>query len=62
MNKIKDQLQEAKQALYEDVSAAVERYQSTTGIKIEKLSYVDSTYAAFPKTHFIGFSIKLELE
>lgn len=62
MATVKQQLQEAKQTLYEEISAAIERYQAETGVVIERVSYVHSDYAKPPKTHFFGFSMKTDLD
>ena len=62
MPTLKEQLTEAKQNLYEDISAAIEHYQTTTGVVIERVSYAHNDYAKTPKTHFMGFSMKTELD
>jgi hypothetical protein len=62
MATVKDQLQAAKQTLYEEISEAIERYQTETGVTIVRVAYVHSDYAKPPKTHFIGFSMKTDLD
>lgn len=61
MTTLKDQLDEAKQRLYEDVAAAIEHYQATTGLSIQTIRYKDNTYATFPKTHFYGFALCIDV-
>jgi hypothetical protein len=61
MTTLKDQLDEAKQKLYEDVSAAIERYQAATGLSVQTVRYKDNTYASFPKTNFYGFALCVDV-
>lgn len=58
----KEHLAEAKQQLYEEIAAAIERYQTTTGVLIETVSYRHTDYAKTPKTHFMGFNLVTDLD
>lgn len=61
MTTLKDQLGEAKQKLYEDISAAIEHYQATTGLSVQSLRYKSNDYANFPKTHSYGFALCIDV-
>jgi len=58
---IKDQLDTAKQDLYMEISAAIEKFQSSTGLHLIGVRYVDSSYAVWPKTHFVGFKLQIDV-
>lgn len=62
MATIKEQYQESQQRLYEDIAAAIEHYQVTTGVVVECVKYVHNAYAKPPQLHFMGFSLKTDLD
>ena len=58
---VKTELDSVKQKLYTEISKSIESFQLETGIEIVSVKYKRNNFADFPKTHFVGFSLYIDV-